>query len=129
MRTDLRPPRPLGLRIAGWIGAALFLLALFAVAWVWCAMAFDEQFSEESKAQAADTTMAGFGLAWGLIPVLVLHVLVLIGLFLAIRDGWRGVGLSVLLAVGALAATSLPGFVATQLLSGGSMFEPPVYVP
>ncbi|CAH0252081.1 hypothetical protein SRABI76_03268 [Microbacterium oxydans] len=129
MRTESRPARPIALRVAAWTLALLLSVILFAVAWAWCWLGFEEEFSEEGKAQAAGTTMAGWGLQFGLIPVLVLHALVLIGLFLAIRGGRRGVGLSLLIALGILVAASLPGFVVVQVLSGGSMFEPPVYVP
>lgn len=129
MRTDPRPARSPGLAIAGWAAASVFLIVLLAAGWVWCALAFEEEFSEESKAQAAGTTMAGLGATLGLIPVLVLHVLVLIGVFLAIRAGWRGIVFSVLVALVVVAVLSLPGFIAAQLLAGGSMFEPPVYVP
>ncbi|WP_334153085.1 hypothetical protein [Microbacterium sp.] len=129
MRTEPRPARPAALRAAAWTFALLLSVILFAAAWAWCWLSFDEEFSEESKAQAAGTTMAGWGLQFGLIPVVVLHALVLIGLFLAIRGGRRAVGRSLLIALAVLAITSLPGFVVMQALSGGSMFEPPVYVP
>ena len=129
MRTEPRPARPIARRVAAWTLALALSVILFAVAWAWCWLSFDEEFSEEGKAQAAGTTMAGWGLQFGLIPVLVVHALVLVCLFLAIRDGWRTVGRSLLIALGALVATSLPGFIAVQILSGGSMFEPPVYVP
>lgn len=118
------------MRVAGWVGVALFLLALFAVAWVWCGMSYAEEFSEEAKAQSAGTTMVGWGFAWGLIPVLVLHALVAVGVFVAVHDGGRRRVLSsVATTAVVMLLTSLPGFVAAQMLFGGTMFAPPVYVP
>ncbi len=109
---------------------AVVAVVIFAFAWIWCGMAYAEEFSEEPKAQAAGTTMAGWGLGWGLVPVLVFHGLVVIGGIVALRDGGRrGVLVSIVSALALVALVSLPGFVAVQLLFGGTMFEPPVYVP
>jgi hypothetical protein len=121
-----RPVRALAV-----VGIVIIGLLVFALAWFWCAGSYTEESTEESKAQSAGTTMAGWGFAWGLVPVLVLHAVVLSGLFLALRDGGRrtlleSLGLALLLVT----VTSLPGFLAMQALSpGGTMFEPPPYVP
>jgi FtsH-binding integral membrane protein len=119
------------LHILAAIGVGFVCVLVFAVAWFWCAGSYTEEFTEESKAQSAGTTMAGWGLAWGLVPVLVLHLVVLICLFFALRDGGRrGVASSLGLALLLVAVTSLPGFLTMQSLSpGGTMFEPPPYVP
>ncbi|MFJ4997751.1 hypothetical protein ACIP5T_06340 [Microbacterium sp. NPDC088619] len=130
MRTEPRAALSPAVKAVAWTASVFFALLIFAVAWVWCGMSYEEQFSEQSKAVSAGSTMEGWGFTVGLVPVLVFHALVAIGAFLAVRDGGRrGVLASLALALVLVVAVSLPGFVAVQLLYGGTMFAPPVYVP
>ncbi|WP_439901601.1 hypothetical protein [Microbacterium azadirachtae] len=112
-----------------WLGALAVLV--FAVAWLWVAMAYGEEFSEEGKARAAGTTMAGTGFAIGLVPVLILHAVSIVFATLLAREGWgRPLLGRFVVAVFAVGAASLPGFVLWMLLSpGGTMFVPEPYVP
>lgn len=130
MRTEPVPALSPAVKAVAWTASVFFGVLLLAVAWAWCGMSYDEEFSEQSKALAAGSTMEGWGMSIGLIPALIVHVLVAAGVFLAVRDGGRRGALASLgLAFAIVAAMSLPGFIAVQMLFGGSMFEPPVYVP
>lgn len=130
MRTEPRAALSPAVKAVAWTASVFFALLIFAVAWVWCGMSYEEQFSEQSKAVSAGSTMEGWGFTVGSVPVLVFHALVAIGAFFAVRDGGRrGVLASLALALVLVVAVSLPGFVAVQLLYGGTMFAPPVYVP
>ena len=130
MRTEPRAALSPAVKAVAGTASVFFALLFFAVAWVWCGMSYEEEFSEQSKAVSAGSTMEGWGFTIGLVPVLVLHALIAIGAFFAVRDGGRRrVLLSAMLALALVATVSLPGFVAVQMLYGGTMFAPPVYVP
>ncbi|OAN39773.1 hypothetical protein [Microbacterium sp. H83] len=130
MRTDPLPPLSTGVKAVAWTASVFFGVIFFAFAWVWCGMSYEEQFSEQGRSVAAESSMEGWGFATGLVPVLVFHALVAIALLFALRDGGRrGWSASLALTPLVLAALSLPGFITVQLLYGGSMFDPPVYVP
>lgn len=116
-----------GLRAAFWAFAGVGVLAL-TVAWVWFGLALLEEATEQSKAEAAGTTMAGFAATFGGIPLALAH---LTGIALLSVLGWltwRGAGLAY--AVLVVAAASLVGLGAAQLLFGGNLFyTAPVFVP
>jgi hypothetical protein len=117
-------------RVSFWTLGVLSVL-FFAAAWFWVALAFGEEWSEEPKAQAAGTTVAGTGLWMALIPVLVVHVVACAVAAVLAVGGWGApVWRRILLAVPAVIIASLPGFLLWMLLSpGGSMFAPPPFVP
>ncbi|WP_091231229.1 hypothetical protein [Microbacterium sp. 3J1] len=130
MRTEPLPPLSTGVKAVAWTASVFFGVVFFALAWVRCGMSYEEQFSEQSKALTAGSSMEGWGFTVGLVPVLVFHALVTVGLVFALRDGGRRGWLpSLALAPVLVAAMSLPGFIAVQLLYGGTMFDPPVYIP
>lgn len=130
MRTEPLPPLSTGVKAVAWTASVFFAVVFFALAWAWCGSSYEEQFSEQGKALSAGSSMEGWGFAVGLVPVLVFHALAAIGALFAVRDGGRRGWLpSLALALLLIAAASLPGFIAVQLLYGGTMFEPPVYVP
>ena len=115
-------PRPAGrgARIAFWWVAWLGLpAALFS--WCWYGFAMAEAQSEQGKALAAGTTMAGFGEAVGGIPVAVAHVVGLIVLLLLAHRAYPGSAL--VFAGTAVIVASVIGLGGAQLLFGGAVFH------
>ena len=119
-----QPPRgwrSYGGRDAFWLVAG-FGAVLLCVAWVWYGMAFHEEMTEQGKALSAGTTMAGFGFAFGGIPLIIAHLLVLVPL-LAIGLKYhsrRAVGIVQPLA--AVGIASVLGITVAQLLWAGMLF-------
>ncbi|MEV8338850.1 hypothetical protein [Leucobacter sp. NPDC077196] len=94
-------------------------VGVMTVAWTWMGFATLEEITEQGKAEAAGTTMAGFAALIGGVPLVVAH---LIGLSLLLRAGWRwwrGEGL--ICGLGATAVVSLIGFGVAQILFGGQV--------
>ncbi len=103
-----------------WVFSCIGVLAL-SVAWCWYGLTQLEAETEQGKALAAGTTMEGFAVTAGGIPLLIAH---LIGTAVLLRLGWRfwrlpGLAYGVL----AVAGASLIGIGAAQLLFSGELFE------
>ncbi|TCL78288.1 MULTISPECIES: hypothetical protein [unclassified Rathayibacter] len=107
-------------RIGFWTVACLGVpAALFS--WCWFGFAMAEAQSEQGKALAAGTTMAGFGEAVGGVPVAVAHVVGLIVLLVLAHRAYRGSAL--VFAGTAVIVASVIGLGVAQLLFGGAVFH------
>ncbi|KAM9872695.1 hypothetical protein [Leucobacter aridicollis] len=103
-----------------WVYTGIGVLVM-SVAWCWYGLAQLEAESEQGKAVTAETTMDGFALAFGGIPLIAAHI---IGLAILLPLGWqrwRLPGLAYGLV--AVAVASVIGIGAGQLLFGGELFE------
>ncbi|MCJ1699794.1 hypothetical protein MT356_08660 [Rathayibacter festucae] len=107
-------------RFGFWTMACLGVpAALFS--WCWFGFAMAEAQSEQGKALAAGTTMAGFGETVGGIPVAVAHVVGLIVLLVLAHRAYRGSAL--VFACTAVIVASVIGLGGAQLLFGGAVFH------
>ena len=98
-------------------------------AWMLLPLASLEEGTEQGKALAAGSTMAGTTLVMGVLPLVVVH---LIGFALLCMIGWLGAASprnGVLWGVAAVAAASALGFVAALVFSGGELIYTPDYIP
>ncbi|MFF2274115.1 hypothetical protein ACFVTX_17705 [Agromyces sp. NPDC058136] len=103
-----------------WVFAAWGILTATG-AWLWYGLAQFESQSEQCKALAAGTTMAGFGELTGGIPLVLLHLL---GLGALVPLGWRQDRWDgVMRAVIAVLVASVIGIGITQILLGGELFQ------
>jgi hypothetical protein len=103
-----------------WVVAALGPLAA-SVAWAWYGVAQEEAQSEQGKALAAGTTMAGFGEVFGGVPLVFAHVAGVVALGLLGWMGYRARGIG--FAFVAVFIASLIGIGVAQWLYGGELFE------
>lgn len=132
-------PCPAPIPERGWrndIVAALFwLLAVVGAlvmtgAWFLLALASLEEGTEQSKALAAGTTMAGTTLLLGVAPLVLAHIAGFVLLCLVGTTGRFDRARGVLWAGVAVVAASLVGLVVVLVLSGGELiYSPPAYVP
>ncbi|GAB3147471.1 hypothetical protein GCM10027058_06460 [Microbacterium neimengense] len=123
----------------GWrndIVAALFwLLTVVGVlvmtgSWFLLALASLEEGTEQPKALAAGTTMAGTTLLLGVAPLVVAHIAGSALLCLVATTGRLDRARGVLWAGGAVIGASLIGLAVVLVLSGGELiYTPPGYVP
>ena len=124
--------------LEGWKGTAylvwFWLLAIAGLivmtgAWILLPLASLEEVTEQGKALAAGTTMAGTTLVFGVLPLVIAHatgLLILCSIGVQGRyDRWRGFWLG----VAAVLAASIIGLTATLILSGGRLIATPSYVP
>ncbi|MDY0827593.1 hypothetical protein SK224_00475 [Microbacterium sp. BG28] len=123
-------PYPAPIPERGWrsdIVAALFwLLTVVGVlvmtgAWFLLALASLEEGTEQSKALAAGTTMAGTTLLLGVAPLVIAHIAGFALLCLVATTGRFDRARGVLWAGGAVAAASLIGLAVVLVLSGGEL--------
>jgi hypothetical protein len=99
------------------------VLGIFAsaVVWFWYGFAQMEAQTEQGKALAAGTTMAGFAEVTGGVPLVLAHLL---GLALPLTLGWKGYRTrGIPLAILAVAVASVIGILFAQLLWQGQLFE------
>lgn len=103
-----------------WLFAGIGILVI-VFAWCWYGLAQLEAETDQGKALTAGTTMDGFALTFGGIPLIMAHV---IGLAILMPLGWQRWRLPGL-AYGLIAvvAASIIGIGAGQLLFGGELFE------
>lgn len=92
------------------------------VAWVWFGMAFLEEMTEQPKAVAAGTSMAGFGFEFGTVPLLVAHAVGIVALGLTVFPRQPRTGRAWGYALASVAIASLIGMIAAQVLFGGRLF-------
>ena len=94
---------------------------MLAVAWCWYGFAQQEAQSEQGKALAAGTSMAGFGELLGGAPLGLVHA---VGLVTLLALGWRGFrARGLVLAIAGLCAASAIGVGVAQVLWAGRLFE------
>lgn len=132
MTTSALPPTD------GWKGSAylvwFWILAIVGLivmtgAWILLPLASLEEVTEQDKALAAGTTMAGTTLLFGALPLVVAHAL---GFLLLCSIGVQGRydrRLGFWLGVAAVLAASTVGLTVTLLLSGGQLIAAHNYVP
>jgi hypothetical protein len=122
----------------GWKGTAylawFWILAIIGLvvmtgAWILLPLASLEEVTEQGKAVAAGTTMAGTTVLFGIVPLVVAHA---VGLLLLCtigvqgrRDRRRGFWLGVV----AVVAASIVGLTVTLILTGGQLIATASYVP
>lgn len=111
-----------------WVLAVVGLLVMTG-AWLLMPLASLEELTEQGKAVAAGTTMAGTTLLYGVLPLVLVH---LIGLLLLCSIGVTGrydrrSGL--LMGMAAVAAASILGLTVTLIITGGQLIATPSYVP
>ncbi|RKQ94592.1 hypothetical protein U746_0341 [Mycolicibacterium mucogenicum 261Sha1.1M5] len=116
-----------GTQSAFWAFAGIGVLVL-AVTWAWYGLAIHEEASEQGKAEAAGTTMAGFAAMVGGVPLVLAHLVGVVLLSVLGWRTWRAVGLAYTLL--SVTAASLLGLGAAQFLFGGNLFyTDPVFIP
>jgi len=126
--TQTGPSRGLGI---GFIVVAVLGFPTAAAAWTWYGLAQFEAQSEQGKALAAGTTMAGTGEIMGGVPLVLAHI---VGLVTLVVLGWKAQrGRGIALAIVAVAVTSVVGIVIAEMLWEGQLFQlginNDVYVP
>lgn len=111
-----------GATVGFWV-AAVSGIVVMVVAWVWFGLSFSEEMTEQCKAVSASTSMAGTGILFGLVPLVVVHLAgaAVLGPLGSVaradrRSGW-------VYAVCAVAVASLIGMIAAQLLFEGRLFS------
>lgn len=108
-----------GSRAAFWICAGVGVFAMLVV-WCWVGFAAYEEYSEQSKALAAGTSMEGFAAFVGGIPLAVAHG---VGLMLLLPLGWRSWRIKgIFIALAAVVIASLAGMGLAQILFAGQLF-------
>jgi len=110
-----------GGQLAFWLIASIGTIVL-CVAWFWYGLSFFEEMTEQGKAVAASSSMAGFGLLVGGIPLVIAHVLVLVRLLVigAKYHSRRAVG--IVFALLAVSVASALGIAVNELLWTGDLF-------
>lgn len=99
------------------------------VAWFLLPLASLEEATEQGKALAAGTTMAGTTLVMGVVPLVLAHIigfvlLCTVGAFGSV-DRWLGV----LRGAGAVVVASIIGLAVVSILTGGELVYTPEFVP
>ena len=118
-----------GHAVAFWI-PALLGLPVMVCAWFLLPFVSLEEVTEQGKAEAAGTTMAGLTLYFAVIPLIVAHVLGLVILGAIAITGRHPRRSGVLYAVPAVVIASAIGVAVALLVSGGELIVPPSrYVP
>jgi hypothetical protein len=96
-------------------------IAAAAIVWFWYGFVQLEAQTEQGKALAAGTTMAGFADMVGGIPLVLAH---LVGLAVLLVLGWKGYGArGIAFAILAVVIASGLGVLCAQLLWEGQLFE------
>ncbi|SFS18016.1 hypothetical protein SAMN04487846_3712 [Microbacterium sp. cf046] len=104
-------------------------LPVMTGAWLLLPLASLEELTEQGKAVAAGTSMAGTTFLYGVLPLVLAHV---VGLVLLCSIGGAGRynrRSGVLLGIAAVAATSIVGLTVTLIISGGQLIATSNYVP
>lgn len=102
----------------GFAGIGVLVMVL---AWSWYGLAHLEAETDQGKALTAGTTMEGFAFAVGGIPLIAAHLIGAAILLPLGRRHWSLPGLAY--GILAVAAASLLGMGAGQMLFGGDLFE------
>lgn len=109
-----------GARTGFWILAGLGIIAS-VLAWCWYGFAQLEAQTEQGKALAAGTTMAGFAEVVGGVPLVLAHLL---GLGVLLVLGWKGYrARGIAFAIVAVVVASGVGILLAQLVWEGELFR------
>ncbi|WP_395245424.1 hypothetical protein ACGGZK_06335 [Agromyces sp. MMS24-K17] len=120
MTLEVTTPPPRAARIGFWAVAALGPFAAL-LSWGWFGLAQIEAQTEQCKALAANTSMAGFGELVGGVPLIVAHV---VGLAVLVALGRKGYGQhGIAIAIAAVLVASLIGLGVVLYLTGGALFD------
>lgn len=112
--------------LRSWPFAGIGVLVL-AVAWAWYGLAIHEEASEQSKVEAAGTTMAGFAALFGGVPLVLANPVGVVLLSVLGWRTWRAAGLAY--TVFSVTAASLLGLGAAQFLFGSNLFNTdPIFI-
>ena len=100
---------------------AALAVPVLAVAWLWYGLAQFEAQTEQGKALAAGTTMAGFGGLFGGVPLVIAHIVGLAALGVL---GWKGYGgRGIVYAIVAVLVATGMCVAAAQLVWAGELFQ------
>jgi len=102
-------------------GVATLAVPMLAIAWLWYGFAQFEAQTEQGKALAAGTTMAGFAELLGGVPLVIAHMVGLVALGVPGWKGYRGRGI-VYAILAALIAFGI-GIGVAQLVWAGELFQ------
>lgn len=108
-------------QLAFWLIAVAGTIVL-CVGWFWYGLSFSEEMTEQCRSVAANSSMAGFGLAFGGIPLVIIHVLTLVPLLVIGAMYYSKRTSGVALAVFVVAAASGFGIIVNELLWEGQLF-------
>lgn len=111
--------RSLGARVAFWVVATLGV-ALLVAAWGWLGLTQLDSGTEECKAVAAGSSMAGFTILTAGVPLLLCHTGVFAALFLIGRRAYRSSG--TVLAIVITVTSSLIAVLIWQAVAPGFIF-------
>ena len=112
-----------GVAVSFWALAAIGAPIMIA-AWMLLYLASLEEATEQGKALVAGTTMAGTTLMFGVVPLIVAHLLgfAVLGVIALNGRGSRRSG--ILYAVGGVVAASAIGMAVALILTGGQLYVP-----
>ncbi|RUR01936.1 hypothetical protein [Labedella endophytica] len=111
-----------------WTFSALGVVAMIA-AWQVFGVAYEEEMSEQPKALAAGTSMAGTGAVFGGVPLIMAHLAGLVVLSVIAVRGRAVMWTGIVCAVLATAFTSGIGLLVAQVLWNGQLFMMGVDAP
>jgi len=104
-------------------------LLVMTGAWFLLPLASLEELTEQGKAVATGTTMAGTTFWFGVLPLLLAHAVGLVLLCSIGAVGRYDRRSGIWLGIAAVAAASILGLVVTLILSGGQLIATYNYVP
>jgi hypothetical protein len=111
-----------------WTFSAIGVVAMIA-AWQVFGVAYEEEMSEQPKALAAGTTMAGTGALLGGVPLVIAHLAGLVALSVIAMRGRAVMWTGIVYAVVATAIASGIGLLVAHVLWGGQLFMMGVGAP
>lgn len=107
-------------RTGFWVTTAVGIFVV-SVAWSWYGFMQFEAQTEQGKALAADTTMAGFAEILGGVPLVFAHLLILTVLLIL---GWKEYGdQGIVFSIIAVVVASGLGILFAQVVWEGQLFE------
>jgi hypothetical protein len=115
-------------RIAFWTFTAIGVPATFA-GWLMLVIASYEEVSEQGKAVAAGTTMAGTTFVLGVIPLVIVHFIGFVILCALGALGRLHRGKGALLGAAAVVGASLISLAVVLIIGGGHLLASAEYVP
>lgn len=113
---------------AFWVLAVVGIPVMIG-AWLMLPLASLEEVTEQGKAEAAGTTMAGTTFVFGVLPLVTAHVIGLAGLCTVGGLGRTSRRAGVAWGAAAVLIASAIGLGVVALLSGGELIYSPTYVP
>ena len=108
---------------------AIVGLPVMTAAWLLLPLASLEELTEQGKAVAAGTSMAGTTFLYGVLPLLLAHVVGLVILCTIGAAGRYNRRSGLMLGIVAVAAQSIVGLTVTLIISGGQLIATSNYAP